>query len=234
MDKECTEELDKLQTLFLSLLLAVPLTCARPALAWDTKTLSMDNRISMRKLNLCVHLKKLDKDDLAKQVYEEQVKNGYPGLARETQDLCEYFCIPDITKERLKEPSKAQWKKIIKEAVEKKNGMELKEKILKMEKLEVMKNESYGLKDYLSDLSLEDARMLFRVRTKTLKCKMNQSRHNRESLWKCKACGCIESQSHIMHCPAYQQLREGKSLENDEDLAIYFREVLKLRDQLNV
>ena len=35
LDKECMEELDKLQTLFLSVLMAVPVSCPRPALSWD-------------------------------------------------------------------------------------------------------------------------------------------------------------------------------------------------------
>ena len=56
---------------------------------------------------------------------------------------------------------------MIKEAVEKKNGMELKERISKLDKLEAMKEEKYEQRDYLSKLSLENARMLFRVRTKT-------------------------------------------------------------------
>ena len=51
--------MEKLQTLFLSVLLAVPLSCARPALAWDTETLSMENRVAQRKLNFVGHLKRL-------------------------------------------------------------------------------------------------------------------------------------------------------------------------------
>ena len=147
MEKDCLEELDKLQTLFLSLLMAVPVTCPRPALAWDTKTLSMSNRIIQRKLNLCIHLKKLNKNDLAKQVYEEQLRNGYPGLVTECQKLCEQIGIPDVTRERAKKISKNQWKSRIKEAVEKKNGMELKKSMERLEKLEVMKGEEYNQKE---------------------------------------------------------------------------------------
>ena len=80
LDQDCIDELDKLQTLFLSVLMAVPSTCARPDLPWDTQSLSMTNRIIQRKLNLCVHLKKLDGKDLSKQIFEEQLRNGYPGL----------------------------------------------------------------------------------------------------------------------------------------------------------
>ena len=42
------------------------------------------------------------------------------------------------------------------------------------------------------------------------------------------------TQTHIIHCPAYKELREGKSLDSDEDVAEYFGKVLKLRDQLKL
>ena len=65
---------------------------------------------------------------------------------------------------------------------------------------------------------------------------MNQAsdRKNKETLWKCKACGYIESQSHLLHCPAYQDLQIGKSLESDKGVAIYFKQVLEMRDKLNI
>ena len=79
---------------------------------------------------------------------------------------------------------------------------------------------------------MNEARTLFRVRTKMIKCKMNQSsdRFNRSSLWKCEDCGYVDTQAHILNCPAYQELREGKSLNCDADLVTYFSDVLKLRE----
>ena len=91
IEKESLDELEMLQTLFLLALLAVPLSCPRPALGWDTKSVSMENRIIQRKINFLVHVKNLKEGDLAKQVYDEQVLNGYPGLVKEVQELCETF-----------------------------------------------------------------------------------------------------------------------------------------------
>ena len=98
--------------------------------------------------------------------------------------------------------------------------------------MEILKEESYGQKDYLDQLTLSEARTLFRVRTRMIKCKMNQSgdRKNKASLWKCGECGYIDSQSHIIHCPAYQDIREGKDLNSDVDVANYFKEVLRIRE----
>ena len=161
--------------------------------------------------------------------------NFLPYIAKEAQQFSENIGIPDITKVREKELSKAQWKRRIKEAVEKKNEKELKERIMKLEKLEQMKEEKYEQKDYLKVLTMEEARTFFRLRSRVFKCKMNQSseRRNRESLWKCSGCGCVDSQSHIIHCVAYQDLRTGKNLDSDQDVARYFKEVLRIREKLD-
>ena len=79
MDEITLKELEKLQTLFLTVLLAVPASVAGPALLWDTSTLSMKNRIDKRKLNLAYHIRRLDDNSLAKQVMDEQVQKHWPG-----------------------------------------------------------------------------------------------------------------------------------------------------------
>ena len=50
----------------------------------------------------------------------------------------------------------------------------------------------------------------------------------------CDSCKrAIESQSHLLWCPAYQHLREGKSLDSDKDLTQYIINVLQYRDDLD-
>ena len=44
----------------------------------------------------------------------------------------------------------------------------------------------------------------------------------------------VDSQSHLMFCPAFQDLREGKSLESDEDVVDYVRKVLTIREKLEL
>ena len=44
----------------------------------------------------------------------------------------------------------------------------------------------------------------------------------------------IETNSHVLWCPAYQNLREGKSLESDKDLAQYLMNVLKIREKFKL
>ena len=66
-------------------------------------------------------------------------------------------------------------------------------------------------------------------------CKMNQSSEpkNSGSLWRCQDCGYVDTQTHIMHCPAYQNLRVDKYLDSDIDIVNYFKEVLKFREKQN-
>ena len=73
-----------------------------------------------------------------------------------------------------------------------------------------------------------------------LKCKLNYSseKGNVNSSWRCDSCMrmgqlSIESQPHILVCPAYKELRVGKSLESMEDLTEYYTQVLKIRDKLS-
>ena len=62
----------------------------------------------------------------------------------------------------------------------------------------------------------------------------NMKNYSRE-LWKCDSCEtAIESQSHILCCPAYQQFRAGKNLKSDKDLVQYMKKVLKIRQEQNI
>ena len=237
IDMETLKELDKLEALFLSVLLAVPLSAPRASLFWDTGTVSMENKIIKEKLGLAFHIKSLEDTTLAKQIYLEQVKNNWPGLTQEVGELCENMSIPNIiSSDQIM--SKYSWKKLVKKAVETKNTEELKEKIEGYSKLEELKTETKcEMKPYLKELSMKDARMKYRLRTNSFDCKMNQSSDpkNTASLWKCDSCMVnIDTQSHVLWCPAYAKLREGKSMDCDQDVLDYFHKVMVIRQKLKL
>ena len=50
-------------------------------------------------------------------------------------------------------------------------------------------------------------------------------------LWRCDDCQSMDSQSHILWCPAYAPLREGKNLDDDDDLIKYYQTVMKIREE---
>ena len=51
----------------------------------------------------------------------------------------------------------------------------------------------------------------------------------------CDACvmEVAESQTHVMICPGYAELRVGKDMGMDGDLVAYFRDVMKIREKRN-
>ena len=71
---------------------------------------------------------------------------------------------------------------------------------------------------------------MFRIRTMMMPAKLNmKNSHNFASeQWKCDACKKIDSQSHILWCPFFAPLREGKDISNDKDLVEYFQKVFKV------
>ena len=63
--------------------------------------------------------------------------------------------------------------------------------------------------------------------------KMNMK--NNDENWMCDSCEtAIDSQSHVIWCPAYSKLREGKDLSSDVDLIDYFNKVLTIRAELKL
>mgnify|MGYP003315761953 CR=1 FL=1 len=92
-------------------------------------------------------------------------------------------------------------------------------------------------KEYFKIMNLEDARTKFKMRTEMLNFKFNYKSdyENFSSLWKCDSClSAIETQNHILWCPSYAELREGKDIMKDEDVIDYFQKVIKIRDNLKI
>ena len=87
------------------------------------------------------------------------------------------------------------------------------------------------LKSYITEMSMKEARTQFKIRTRMFPCKMNYQGDlsNVKDIWRCNDCRNIDTQAHILWCPAYKKLRKGKSLDNDDDLIEYFQKVFTIR-----
>ena len=174
------------------------------------------------------HLRDLKNESLAKQILNEQVKNKWPGLARECELICQELNIPNITKQCISKPE-------IIDAIKKEMKKELIGKMKNMSKLKDKTGESFERKQYLENKVILEARTMFRFRTGMYQCKMNfrNVQAFKEDMWRCDSCQSqIDTQSHVLFCPAYQQLRAGKDIQNDEDLTKYLVKVLKIREKL--
>ena len=104
--------------------------------------------------------------------------------------------------ENEKKMTKYKWKNLLKNAVNNKNKKDIQEAFKRYSKLEDIKGESYEANSYLKEMTMQNARMMFRMRSKMVQCKMNFSskRSNIETAWKCDSCmsGAIDTQSHFI------------------------------------
>ena len=170
-------------------------------------------------------------DVLAKQVLSEQVRLGLPGLAKECEEMCDELGIDNIIKNNV---PFGKWKKVVKNACKQLMEEEFQRDTNRLSKLDAMIGESFGIKDYMKNKCIEDARYMFRIRTMMINVKMNSKndpRFKREA-WMCKCKKNVESQKHVLlYCNEYSKLREGVDFDNDKDLVKYFRDVLATREE---
>ena len=192
----------------------------------------MENRIINKKLNFFHHLLHLPQDCLAWEVAQLQAKLSLPGLVEECTTLIKMMELPDPGS-----CTRFQWKKVVNEEILKKNRndilKEVESKEYKKLDLEELKLEKFEIKPYFSQLNLLAARTKFALRTKmtkTVKMNFKNDPSNKKSCWKCDDCSHVDSQEHILWCPAYGHLRANKNLDEDKDLTRYFQQVLQLRD----
>ena len=233
MNSSAIKRLENLQNILLRCLLSVPTSTPAAALNWDFGFISVEYRVSLKKIMFIYYLVNLDREALASEIFQIQREHNLPGLVKEGKELLQYFCLPNIIDESCPF-TKQQWKQKAKKAVYSKFEENLKVKISGYSKLKdgPMMSERFEEKSYLSEMSMQNARTNFRIRSKMIDVKMNQrsDKANAKKLWKCSECGNVDSQSHIVWCPFFATLREGKSLESDLDLVKYFQEVLKIRE----
>ena len=229
ISSESVKMLDDIQLLFLRQLFGTPRTCPSPALLWESGSTMMVHRIARRKLMFYHHLINLPENTLAFEVAQVQEILGYPGLVQEAKLLIERYGLPNP------QPfTKNQWKTLTKKAISNENQKDLLEKIRSYKKLDYSKLslEKFGTQEYIKKLNIPDARLKFALRSKmTRTVQMNFKSEKRFILngWKCVSCGHLDTQEHLLSCPGYSFLRDGKKLDQDQDLVIYIRNIIKHR-----
>ena len=132
--------------------------------------------------------------------------------------------------------SKSSWKRKVKSSVLKKNYAEILEMSKKYKKTnhDELKNEEVGLKQYMKNLSLPDARLKFALRSRMTRFIQMNYKGNpayKSNGWKCNHCKLPDTQEHVMQCDLYKSLRKNVNFDSDKELVDYFRNVLKLRKE---
>ena len=223
IDEKTVQSLEDLQYMYVRRVLHVPLSTPKVSLRSETGLLSMKHRIWEEKIRMVMAIKEMGPSFLARMVYEEQLRQGFPGLAQEVTAICREVGLDDVNYITL---TKVQ----VRNAIREHHKVEMVSEMgKKMEDL--VDSETGRVKEYMLNHNIADSRTMFRYRTKMLELKENmKGRYSRDSL-SCEACssGDVESQLHVLSCTAYDDIREGLDLSKDTDLVAYFREVMNRR-----
>ena len=73
---------------------------------------------------MVMHIRSLDNDTLASQIYEEQKANKWSGLAKETKDICSKLRVEDCNSTNL---SKVSYRRIFLEACKREHEAKMRE-----------------------------------------------------------------------------------------------------------
>ena len=229
-------KLNSLQQWFIRLVLRVGPGAPLASLGWETGMLDMKLRVWREKVMLVMHLRQLGEGTLASQIYREQVARDWPGLAKETREICEILKIEDCNKTRM---SKKDFKVTLKAALLKKDEEILREQGRDKRKCEFMLKDKYGKKMYISKEKIEDVRNCYRSRVGMQPFAGNFPHDKRfaKRNWLCRCKTKKEDEAHIKdgNCPIYSDIRsEYGSLDNTDDLVAYYSRVLERRDMVDL
>lgn len=130
---------------------------------------------------------------LAKEIIEGQQKITGVTWTSVTKEIGDKYGI-DIDQEKVKSTSTREWKKDIKEKINKVIEDEWREKSNKMKKLRHIKGGGFGLKKYISQSKVEETANLMRIRLE-----MNDIGNNLGNNRNC-SCGERETIEHLLDC----------------------------------
>ena len=230
---EHVKRLNKLQCWYLKLILRTGPGAPSISLLWDTSILEMSLRVWKLKILLVLHLRNLDETTLARKVYEEQKLMQWPGLVKETSNICKELYIEDCNYTTVQ---KGKYCQILQDALHKKNEEKLRG--LAKGKCERISGETYGRKEYMDRKNIFDVRNHYRTRFGLLSFAGNYKNDKRFAKynWLCRCQQAREDEYHLVSgkCKVFGDLTEIYSdLTSDEGLVQFFTAVLARRDQLD-
>ena len=233
MSTEAVRKGEALQTWYLRLLLRQGQEVPAGSMLWETGTLSVALRVDREKLCLALHITRLGEDTLARRIWEEQKLYGWPGLAREAEEICQQLGMEPV--ENTQMTSKG-YRAEVTAACHRENERRLRELMEGKKKCEKILAEQYGQKEYFSLKTPSQVRNYFATKVSMLPIAGNFLHDNRfrNTDWLCR-CGAREEQEHIVsHCEIYKDIREKyDDINNEDNMVMFFQEVLKKRDALD-
>ena len=209
MSEESVNRLDDLQDTFGRVLLSLPLSAPRASLRATLGLQAMKWRVWEAKILLVQAIRRQEEGGLAREVLEEQLQMGWPGLAQEVSQICQDIHLPDGAREDIDNED-------IKKAIKYDHLKALKLQ-LRGRKLQQMANSDVSTRREYTGWSLLECRMAYRLETEMFVCRANMATMYGRDLT-CRACtpgaedgavGPDEDQDHLEVCPGYGSLWDG-------------------------
>jgi hypothetical protein len=158
---ETERKMNALQNWFVRLMLRVGPGAPTASLCWDTGLIDMGLRVWKEKLLMVHYIRTLAESTLARQVYSEQKARQWPGLAKETIQICKDLNIEDVNTTSL---SKAAFKKVIDTACRKEQRQRLMKLAEGRVKCSNIPMEVFEKKEYISNTKIKDVRERYKTR----------------------------------------------------------------------
>ena len=103
--------------------------------------------------------------------------------------------------------------------------------------MSIMKNELEKKNQYFHSETVQNGRILFRFRCDLIeaKCNFKNKAEYKAEKFLCDSCETEQDENtHVLYCSSYQDLRAGKDLQSDHDLACYLQKVMQIRTKLRL
>ena len=233
MLKSALDTLNSLQETFLRTMLCTPRTTPLVALYWDTGTPLAVNRLLEMKLRFYFHLVHLETSSVALRIYkcQRRMKIGF------VKECLEILALLGIKEEEVFSNTLVSWKKMLAAKIKDKNRKDLLHLMKSYQKIDYFerKNEDFELKDYIKNMTLENCRVMFGLRskmTRTIKTHFFSDKEYAKSLWLCTFCESkIDTIFHAKNCIFLAKIRQKyQNLDCDDQLMGLFKDILKNRD----
>ena len=157
--------------------------------------------VHIRKLTFLHHILGLEHDDPVHRAYHQQLTYiAEKNWANECIQLREMYGIEE-NDEEIASVSKKAWKRRVKKRVRQKVLQDLNEEKLTMKKVSKTKAyEKMKCQEYLKKMRSDQARLVFRVRSRMTLVKEHRKYEFAESNMQCRLCDCeSETLEHILH-----------------------------------
>ena len=238
--KKDIKQLDKLQLKFLRIVTGVGKGCPIPILLYHTGTLSMENRIMIKKATFLKHVASLPRGTISRDVFDTQCLQNI-GLVAEVVPFLEKLGLSNF-----ESFTKHQFRKILKRRVTDLNKQQLLEMSRKYKKIsyESLSKDDFCVNEYFKKLTVGQARLRLKIAARmtprVAACYPSDRRYQLID-FQCVACRAAgrpvsqetrDTEEHIKMCDQYCDLRTDLNLDTDHGLVMFFKRVIERREEM--